>query len=433
MFSETKDFKYYAFSFSNFIAALGGGTILGRGIDVINLPFLKGGTLVALGIGILFVLFFSQCIPEKYSKKIGPWFSIICALTSCVLLFIFNRYETHGFLIHTVPAVLFFSLLSLRFGFWFYARTLRVARAASQQRSVAWVEFGYYVGTVLGLVTWRFLGINVGLFTALIIDICFQCTAGAIDIFLYRWTTQSAPEQEGLTETPTIPTNVSLLWRLTLIIPTLATGVQTVIFTLAHHFPTPVDTYILAVFYSGVAFAAAFYKKLNFSLKWRNNQKSMIALPALCFQINARLKYVNIAIVGALLLFSTLMVIALAKRLEMAGLHASHPQALLLSLFMVFVFVSAALYEIFSIVVLDRIGIEEKHAPVKKMITRTYGLMGIAATACLWIFGLIAHPFAILTWTLTLSSLLTMLLLNRSRHLEPTQERSHPKNDLEIG
>jgi hypothetical protein len=46
-----QDIRYYFFSFSNFIAALGGGMILGKGVGIIDQPFLQGGSILAFFCG----------------------------------------------------------------------------------------------------------------------------------------------------------------------------------------------------------------------------------------------------------------------------------------------------------------------------------------------------------------------------------------------
>ena len=53
-----------------------------------------------------------------------------------------------------------------------------------------------------------------------------------------------------------------------------------------------------------------------------------------------------------------------------------------------FVFISAFIYEIISLSLLDRIGYEENNLGGSGMIMRTYGLMGLGAAIGFWTLGL---------------------------------------------
>ena len=65
MLNGTLSLNYYFFSLSNLIAAFGGGLILGKGVGIINLPYLQGGSILAFFIGTIFGLLFLQFIPER--------------------------------------------------------------------------------------------------------------------------------------------------------------------------------------------------------------------------------------------------------------------------------------------------------------------------------------------------------------------------------
>ena len=76
MLRKNSSFPYYLFSISNLIAAFGGGLILGKGVDVIQQPYLHGGSVLAFFIGTVLGLLFIQFIPKNLSKILAPLFSI---------------------------------------------------------------------------------------------------------------------------------------------------------------------------------------------------------------------------------------------------------------------------------------------------------------------------------------------------------------------
>ena len=177
MIEQKQTSQYYLFAFSNFIAACGGGMILGKGIKIIATPLLQGGSLLAFFVGTVLGLIFLQSIPEKYSKLFSRWFSIGGGFTSLILLYIFTNYAQNAKL-SGVAGLLFFLLLSIRFGFWFYSRVSRAAVVAGLQQRIAWVELGYFSGMIFGLIMWKFIGIDITITTAFLIDDHLQLCAG---------------------------------------------------------------------------------------------------------------------------------------------------------------------------------------------------------------------------------------------------------------
>ena len=53
-----------------------------------------------------------------------------------------------------------------------------------------------------------------------------------------------------------------------------------------------------------------------------------------------------------------------------------------------FIFIAAFLYEIHALILLDRLGLEEKNSTYSGMVMRTYGLMGIGAAISLWLLNI---------------------------------------------
>jgi hypothetical protein len=249
--------KYYFYSFSNFIAALGGGIILGKGVGIIEQPVLQGGSILAFFVGTMLGLVFLQLIPKSMSRVVGRSLSILASLTALMLLYTYNVYSIDEKLVD-IPAIVFFALLCVRFGFWFYSRVLRASLAAAQKQKIAWVELGYFFGMILGLVIWAIIGIEVSIATALIMDALLQFSAGIIDLFLSSSVlapTRSASDRLLVTSKPSVSR------YLTSSIVLLTIGIQVVVFSLAHQVGINFTPLILAFYYLGAAASAIMCKK----------------------------------------------------------------------------------------------------------------------------------------------------------------------------
>lgn len=172
---------FHMLSFANFISAFGGGMILGQGANLIDEPYLKGGTVLAFLFGTVLGLLFLQLVTKKISNFFLPFFSIFSALISFILIIFFNHYAHFEKLVG-IPAFVFFFLLSSRFAFWFYSRAQRASYLTSHQQSVVGVEIGYYGGIIAGLVIWSLPKLHLAFTHSLIIDACLQICAGLIDI-----------------------------------------------------------------------------------------------------------------------------------------------------------------------------------------------------------------------------------------------------------
>ena len=166
-----------------------------RGVDIIDTPYLKGGSILAFFVGTALGLVFLKLIPKKISKPFARWFSICGGITSLILASIFLTYANNNVL-SGIFAVAFFFLLSVRFAFWFYSRVIRASTVAGQQQRIAWVELGYYSGIILGLIIWKFFGIELTMDFALIIDACLQLVAGSIDLQTSRILTIRASDNQ---------------------------------------------------------------------------------------------------------------------------------------------------------------------------------------------------------------------------------------------
>ena len=392
MFSKIQKSSFYLFALSNFLAAFGGGTILGKGIHVIHLSFLKSGFVLAFLIGTALFFFFRTFVPKKISRVVERWFSVLCSLTSIGLLTIFLQYSVHGKLFALWPGVAFFSLLSIRFALWFYSRTLRVSNVAAQQHTIAFVEFGYYAGMIMGMVVWPLLGLGVGMAAALMIDVGLQLCAGVIDVYTYYINPPAYPNIHTQDASVAIREQESIdtawCWRLVLSAALLTVGTQGVIFDLAHYFSENFSPYILACFYLGASIAAIACKKLHIRLDWQPTQNA-VTYACLCFTIMGRVIKIRLLYVIATFTFFEILTVMLVSHLLSTNPSAIllHPTSILGSVFLIFIFAIAFFGGILLLAILDRIGIEEKNTSNKKMVVRAYGLMGVCTAAAFWMMG----------------------------------------------
>ena len=393
MFSKIQQRSFYLFALSNFLAAFGGGTILGKGINVLHLSFLKNGFVLAFLFGTTLFFFFRTFVPKKISRVVERWFSVLCSLTSIGLLTIFLQYSVHGKLFALWPGVAFFALLSIRFALWFYSRTLRISRVAAQQHTIAFVELGYYVGMITGMVIWPLFGLGVGMAAALMIDVGLQLCVGVIDLYTYYINPPTYPNIHS--EDLSFPVNehlesidVGWCWRLVLSAALLGVGTQGVIFDLAHYFSENFSPYILACFYLGASIAAIACKRLHIRLDWLPTQYAY-SYAYLFFriagrEIKSRLLYVIAA-------FSFFEILAVTMASHLLSVHHSvillHPASILGSVFLAFIFAIAFFGGVLILSILDRIGIEEKNTLNKQMIVRAYGFMGTCTAAAFWMMG----------------------------------------------
>lgn len=77
--------RYYLFSFSNFLAAIGGGLILGKGISALNVSFVQSGSILAFFVGTVFGLGLLQFTPKRLGHTFSKWFSVAAALSLWML------------------------------------------------------------------------------------------------------------------------------------------------------------------------------------------------------------------------------------------------------------------------------------------------------------------------------------------------------------
>lgn len=385
---NTNASRYYLFSLANFLAAFGGGMILGKGVGVIDNVALHGSSVLAFLMGSVFGLGLLQYL--EVSSKVRSGFSVGGALASMVLLAIFIGHADDG-KVSDIYGWLFFIFLCIRFGFWFYSRVLRASAASRGQQKIAWVEFGYYSGIVLGLLIWSLCQIEIDMSTALMLDIFLQLVAGLIDI-INAETQPSNNVKTAQHQNITIAKQKNT-WsiRLMFAVVLLTIGIQVIIFYLAHRSFDDMSPYILACFYLGVALAALFCKKFDVHLTWQHDLSEQPLLAHICFKrgsLSYRFSFLSMSLL--VLVSMCFIIFAVITNYWGRDVFTSH-QALshLTSVYGIIllssIFIVAFVYEVLALVLLDRIGSEDVNN--NKTIIHTYSLMAVGAAASLWILG----------------------------------------------
>lgn len=365
------------FFISNFIAALGGGAVLGKATHILDVSYLHGGGILAFFLGTVLGLVFLQVIPKRFSSHLAQGFAFGSGISSIVLFYLFQHYAIQGKM-GGVTAVLFFLILCVRFGLWFYARVMRVSTTAKRKKTIAFVEFGYYFGMVCGLIIWNNFSMVFSIGMVLVIDVLSQFIAGVLDFGSYRNNVTEINNNKMFA----MKENMSLFvgskarcWQLLSGAVSITLGIQVVIFNTAHHITEIISTYVLAVFYLGVALAAFLSNQFGIYLSWTEKGRARMILKQFDFRTS-----VFFLILGAGILVSY---VVLCSQQVMNGLWVLFPA----------VFLSAFIFEVLSIGLLDSLGKEEqKLANPTQMMMLAYGFMGITSAFGFWILSLTERP-----------------------------------------
>lgn len=390
-------YSHGLFSFANLLAAFGGGMILGKGMGVIANAFLQGGTSLAFLMGTVLGLLFLMLMPKNLSKTMPKFFAFFCSFSSMILLWLFINYSSNE-TISGEPALFFFCFLTIRFGFWFYSRVARAAEAAGQKQKIAWVELGYFSGIISGLIVWEIFGIKISFITALIIDSCLQFFVGLIDLLATFKFKLSSVESTITTEIKKVfnETSKSWYWRMTSSLIFLTIGIQVIIFNISYHASKHFGSYVLAFFYIGVAMAAIFCSHLKVRLEWHPFKNKKLSRAIICHNsIKNGMSFFFVSVLAIVcVLFATFG--------AMLGLNEN--------LILIFVALSAFLYEILALAIIDRIGLETNLIN-KQLVMRSYGFMGIGAAVSLWFIGMIDNSLINLFVMITVSLMFSALLI----------------------
>lgn len=284
-------------------------------------------------------------------------------------------------------------------------------QASGHQQSIAWVELGYYLGMALGLMIWKLLGIHLELGEALLIDACFQFIAGFLDYWSKTLPEIRISKEEQKTQNHhQLISSVQWCWRLASAVIFFTIGIQIIIFNSSHHVSETFGSYMIGLFYLGVAAAAYLCNQYQVSIRWHDDNRAYIQ--TINQQLGVRLDFFSV--------MSTLAVIGIVYVVSLNYLMDVF-SAIVICLF---IFVAAFFYELMSLTLLDRLGYEERTVGSSGMIMKTYGLMGLGSAISLWILELMDHYL--------MSSMITVLVcmffatsLITKRNLSPNKNHAY--------
>lgn len=366
--------RYYFLAFANFLAAVGGGIILSAEVGAA----FGGGPILAFFVGAVIGLLFHRVVPEQWARSIAPWFSISVACTS-IILFGLSRPPAVNMRLALASEFLFFALLSLRFGLWFFSRALRAQVVGSQKQGIALIELGYYMGMALGLLIWE--KIDYGMPNPLLFDAMLQSVAGLIDLLAIgklRRHRSLAPDSERVVQElhPTgrdgkneavvkHPFNYQWYWKLAAAVVCLTIGFQAVPFSVAH-WEEEQGKYILAYFYIGVALSALACRVFKIKFGWSSSVRKITGNAMISSEKNWIRPSLSF---GLITLMATASLLAALSGIRLWGW----------GLIPMLTFITAAsfIYQILVLSLLDQIARAERIAKLNEMVMRTYLLVAV--------------------------------------------------------
>jgi len=387
---------------ANFLAAFGGGAILGMGEDAFRTPrhtvetFLLGTTL---GLGLLFLL---RSKPFRKLQLTGGWFSFIGGAVSFVAATVLWQHVGHS-RNDDGGAWAIYLLLSLRFGFWFVARVQRPDIVAGRRRKIGWIELCYYLGVILGITFSATLQSRLNLIQlVLFIDCLSQWVAGSFDLLARRRAPAvAAVVADGEQESAPLPYNFSWYTRAVLAVVTLTIGTQAVTFgfmglmkgsavALPGIGPTDPSRFILATFYLGVAGASVVYGLNKIRMEWPFATKRVARFATIFVGDDGERKksiaFHWLSAIGAA--FLALAIIGNLLSTQAASFSPDERMTLTtvkLGFFLLFIAAAAFIYEILALTLFDHIGEETKRVNRGGMVALAYGFMGLGVTVTLLI------------------------------------------------
>jgi hypothetical protein len=383
---------------ANFLAAFGGGSILGMADDAFKTPrhtvetFLLGTTL---GLGLLFLL---RSKLFRGAHLTGAWFSFAGGTVSLITAAILWQHLADSQ--HDDNAAwAIYLLLSLRFGLWFVARVQRPDIVAGRRRKIGWIELCYYLGVISGIVFAGTLQDRLNLIQlVLFLDCLSQWVAGFFDL-LARRRAPAATVADAAEAVEPLPYNLSWYTRAVLAVVTLTVGTQAVTFgfmglikgssvALPGVGPTDPSHFILATFYLGVAGASVFYGLKKIRLEWPFATKRLARFATIFVgEDGERKKSVAfhwLSAIGA----AFLAVAIIGNQLSMQAAAFGPDARLTLSVvkllfFLLFIAAAAFIYEVLALTLFDHIGEETKRLNRGGMVALAYGFMGLGVTVTL--------------------------------------------------
>lgn len=364
---------------ANFLVAFGGGSILGQeGVKEIqgktDLPIL------ALLIGSSLSVFLLKITPSGILKRAGGWASIAAAICSFALLPLIN-YHVNDKQNIDLDLFLIITLFILRFALWYVSRTIRSDAVAGANHKLAWVDFSFYLGIILGMVAWVWPALRLAgqdsvemLLWVLKFDALLLLAAGALDLISSRMMSAAPESGAGTRQAVTGGFDLVKYAKLAGALIVLTVGIQIVMLEFRNEFkdtnaPSHInhmDVWIIASIYFGGMLSALANTKVKYIFEPPRGARGSGAILIDLATLEWRLPFYIIASGSACLLLAAVVVRYLSP-----GALSSELTILLL------VAASTFIYEIIALAVFNHIGREAKGAKKDGMVALTLGLMGL--------------------------------------------------------
>lgn len=333
----------------NFLGALAGAGVISKGLAELPL-FLefKLDSMLAYLVGTLFSIL-AIIRMKKQIISLGGWISLAGVFVAALLYLVQIPKDT---LADPLMAGVFFLLLCLYFTTVFVPRTFRSDVAANTGSNLAWVEFSYSLGGILGLIFWHFFP-SYNFNTALTIGGGFLLLTAFVD-FNYSRLRKSEVSAANPRVSPDINTNRSdrdrdksivRQYSFFVVILTLAVQVVSQRWSVVSESSWP---YI--AFMSGILLAPLLMKAAKIDL--RNSGNGFI---------QAKL------FIGDKQFASLYLMPLIASLLSVSALVTN--QVFLIGF-------AAVLYEIFAILAFEAIALYDKKGGA---VATTFGIMGVTA------------------------------------------------------
>lgn len=334
-----------------------------------NVTFLRGDSLLAYLLGSTLGLLIMKTSGKAKLLQRFTKYSALAGFTSILLAgaiyFCYDSVLKGGYF-----SFLFFAVLVFRFAFWFLARITRVDIASGVGRNLAWTEFSYYLGAIVGLIAWPSW---ISVLQLLVIDVGVQIVATLLDNYSFKELNINSSNNHSQASSPKLSTNIFIGYCGFVVCLTVAT--QIVEFGFATFSVDFFDhggkfgSWIIAAGYIGAAIGAWYLGKVPIDYK---SDKKLFGLGSVIFP-----KF-SIPIFWFCLMCFTCM--------SLAFITAFVPTLTFLILSLTMFAMASLIYDMLVLVLLDDLGKAAKKVGDVGAIADVYAYMGAIGSLCMFAF-----------------------------------------------
>lgn len=341
---------------ANLLSALGGGSVLGKAKDIIQVDGRPVGSIIAFFIGTTFGLVLIGWIQKYLSERAPKWISLLGAICTALLIFVYSSYPTTELFVATLVLL----ILCFRFCFWFLARIYRANLASAQPKLLPLFEGSYVSGSILGLILFAYTFRGLSLIDILWIDFVTQMLSFFIDF------TRLSQEKTSVSEKQTRSPSTKSLRPYILVFCLISIGTQVSLFQISKF--SSAGVLLIVAFYIGMVLASIVSSIRDVRFYFSSRLTPLIEISKI-----GSISYVSILFTLALLFF---LFFKVSSKESWVGL------SFLVSVALSFI------YELLALALAQKIAEEAKQISYKNAIAKTYAIM--ALTAAIAIGGFIA-------------------------------------------